>query len=494
MNHSGILKRHRLKVILHGNIDAAIFFAAFGLGAFLRLGVDLWTEKFLVNLPLILAAAFVFVIVAYIAGLYDYSHDRLKTSFAYALALCFLLATAVLLGLLYVTSYSRIGRGVLLISALLGYAGCLLHHALLQRWRRTERDRTAILVTNPDDEQKASQMLDFWQDDFHFVGLIHIDSYVLRDRLRSLGPASQLAEILQRHQIERLICSEDCTRLSAMRQPLCIALYSGILVTPLLVVFEELHHCIPLDLLRPDWLLNASSEPKRFYLLKAKRAFDVLVSLALLVLCTPLLLLIMLLVRLTSPGPIFYHQMRCGRFGRLIRITKFRTMRVNAEPAGAVWAAPRDARLTPIGGFLRKYRMDELIQLFSVLKGEMSFVGPRPERPEFMCELERAIPSFSDRLLIHPGLTGWAQVNYPYGASIEDTRRKLEFDFYYMKHMSLDLDIFIILDTIRTVLSGGTREPEPVLRFKPQTDGVPDPQVTLLENLRAELQPAAQSR
>jgi exopolysaccharide biosynthesis polyprenyl glycosylphosphotransferase len=485
MNHSDLFKRRRLKVVVDGAIDATLFFLAFVAGTFLRLGLDLGKQKFLVLLPGIVGAAFVFVCAAYIVGLYDRSPGRPRTRYALALPICLGLATTVMVALFYAVGTTiQVGRGILAISALLAYAGCLVHHARLVRSRRTERERTAVLVSGPEDEQRVRQMVNSWSHHLHFVGLVYCGDYVPHEGLRVLGPVSQFVEIAGREHIERLVCTEEILHDPALRQPLSTALYSGIAVTPLLVVCEEIHQCVPLELVRPEWLLHASSQPERFYLLKIKRAFDILVSLALLVLSAPVLLLGMLLVRLTSPGPVFYHQTRCGRFGRLIRLRKLRTMRVDAESAGAVWAARSEARLTPVGGFLRKYRIDELIQLLSVLKGEMSFVGPRPERPEFMAELEEQIPGFGDRLLIHPGLTGWAQVNYPYGASMEDARRKLEFDLYYMKHMSLTLDLFILLDTVRTVLWGGVHHPQPTLRFAAPPARAADRQGTCTDGLQ----------
>jgi lipopolysaccharide/colanic/teichoic acid biosynthesis glycosyltransferase len=166
----------------------------------------------------------------------------------------------------------------------------------------------------------------------------------------------------------------------------------------------------------------------------------------------------MVLVRLTSQGPIFYRQVRSGRYGKDFEVLKLRTMRVDAEAHGAQWASGRkDSRLTPVGGLLRTFRIDEIPQLWNILQGDMSFVGPRPERPEFVETLSAEIPFFEERLLVQPGLTGWAQVCYPYGASVDDARRKLEYDLYYMKHMSLMLDLFILLDTVRTVVRGGAQ-------------------------------------
>jgi lipopolysaccharide/colanic/teichoic acid biosynthesis glycosyltransferase len=164
--------------------------------------------------------------------------------------------------------------------------------------------------------------------------------------------------------------------------------------------------------------------------------------------------LVALGVKLTSPGPVFYHQRRVGQHGRIFTIHKFRSMCENAEAAtGAVWASKAgDARVTSIGGLLRRTRLDELPQLWNVMKGDMSFVGPRPERPEFVGDLQKQIPFYGQRHIVRPGITGWAQVRYTYGATTEDALQKLQYDLFYIKHLSIALDLFIILSTIKTVV------------------------------------------
>ncbi len=185
----------------------------------------------------------------------------------------------------------------------------------------------------------------------------------------------------------------------------------------------------------------------------SKRLFDIAASLAVLVIGLPLILLAGIAVKLDSKGPIFYRQPRVGLFGQTYNIVKIRSMRTDAEAAGqAVWASENDPRVTRVGQIIRKLRIDELPQTWCVLKGEMSFVGPRPERPSFVEELTRALPYYAERHMVKPGLTGWAQINYPYGASIEDARVKLEYDLYYAKNYSPFLDLLILLQTVRVVL------------------------------------------
>lgn len=185
----------------------------------------------------------------------------------------------------------------------------------------------------------------------------------------------------------------------------------------------------------------------------AKRLFDILASFAVLVIGLPLILVAGIAVKLDSKGPIFYRQSRVGLFGETYQIVKIRSMRTDAEAAGqAVWASENDPRVTRVGRIIRQLRIDELPQIWCVLKGEMSFVGPRPERPAFVEELERELPYYAERHMVKPGLTGWAQINYPYGASVEDARVKLEYDLYYAKNYSPFLDLLILLQTVRVVM------------------------------------------
>jgi lipopolysaccharide/colanic/teichoic acid biosynthesis glycosyltransferase len=189
-----------------------------------------------------------------------------------------------------------------------------------------------------------------------------------------------------------------------------------------------------------------------------KRALDIAVSLALMVLVAPTLLAAVIAIKVADRGPVFYRQNRITRAGRVFRIIKLRTMTTNAEQAGAVWASERDPRITPMGVFLRRTRVDELPQLWNVLVGDMSFVGPRPERPEFTQQLSTRLPLYNERHLVRAGLTGWAQVNYPYGASLNDARSKLSYDLYYVKNFGIVFDLLIMVQTLRVVFwPGGVR-------------------------------------
>ena len=226
----------------------------------------------------------------------------------------------------------------------------------------------------------------------------------------------------------------------------------GIKVTDFLDFWERETRTVDLDALRPSWLFFSDGfrcGPVDEFL---KRTFDILVSSMLLVLTLPMILVTACLIKLDSPGPVLYRQARVGLHGRVFTIMKFRSMRVDAETDGRPrWAAKGDPRVTRVGAIIRKLRIDELAQIVNVLRGDMSFVGPRPERPFFVAELARAIPYYTERHWVRPGITGWAQINFPYGASTEDARCKLSYDLYYVKNRSVFLDALILLQTARVV-------------------------------------------
>lgn len=210
---------------------------------------------------------------------------------------------------------------------------------------------------------------------------------------------------------------------------------------------------VDLDTVNPSWLIFSDGfSSGRAVSSVAKRMFDVAASSLLLLLTLPVIAVFALLVKLDSKGPAFFRQTRVGLYGQPFNVIKLRSMRTDAEAGGAQWATQNDPRVTRIGRFIRKVRIDELPQTWSVLKGEMSFVGPRPERPEFVADLEDKLPYFAERHMVKPGITGWAQINYPYGASIEDSRHKLEYDLYYAKNYTPFLDLLILLQTLRVVL------------------------------------------
>jgi sugar transferase (PEP-CTERM system associated) len=229
---------------------------------------------------------------------------------------------------------------------------------------------------------------------------------------------------------------------------------TGVHVNELTSFLERETGRVDLDTVNPSWLIfsDGFSSGRRLSSF-AKRIFDILASLLLLVVAAPLILIGAIIVKLESKGPAFFRQTRVGLYGEAFELIKLRSMRQDAEVDGeAIWAQKNDPRITRVGKFIRMTRIDELPQVWSVLKGDMSFVGPRPERPEFVTDLETKLNYYAERHMVKPGITGWAQINYPYGASLEDARHKLEYDLYYAKNYTPFLDVLILLQTFRVIL------------------------------------------
>lgn len=252
--------------------------------------------------------------------------------------------------------------------------------------------------------------------------------------------------------IDRVIVAmEDRRGAMPVRELLDLRL-NGVIVEDASALMERLSGKLPLDGLNPSTLIFTHGFNVKASQQIVRRIVSILVSATALAICAPFIPFIILAVRLSSPGPIFFHQTRVGLRGRHFSVIKFRTMRQDAEAGGAVWATKNDPRVTGLGRFMRKTRLDEIPQLWNVLRGEMGFVGPRPERPEFVQWLSSEIPFYELRHMIRPGITGWAQVRYQYGASLEETKQKLEYDLYYVKHLSVGLDLLIMFETIKTII------------------------------------------
>jgi sugar transferase (PEP-CTERM system associated) len=292
------------------------------------------------------------------------------------------------------------------------------------------------------------------------AGFIIAGYVAMNDGPVAVAHAPNRADIanLSQH-VVRLRASEVVLALEERRNALPLAdllkiKTTGVHVNEISSFLERETGRVDLDSLNPSWLIFSDGFSSGRRLSSAgKRLFDVLVSAIILVLFAPLILLAALLVKIESRGPAFFRQRRVGLYGQAFDILKIRSMRQDAEVGGkAVWAQKDDPRVTRIGAVIRKLRIDELPQAWTVLKGQMSFVGPRPERPQFVADLEARLPFYTERHVVKPGITGWAQINYPYGASIEDARQKLEYDLYYAKNYTPFLDLLILLQTVRVVL------------------------------------------
>ncbi len=259
--------------------------------------------------------------------------------------------------------------------------------------------------------------------------------------------------------LSALVIAPDYSPNEKEQQALLDYRLAGVPIYSLSDFFESFLYLVPVQEINNDWFIRSQGFTMLHssVALRIKRAIDIVGALSLLIVTIPITLLTAIITKVSSPGPVFFSQTRVGKKGEEFNIYKFRTMHVNAERSGAQWAGKNDGRITPFGGFFRKSRIDELPQCWNILRGEMSIIGPRPERPEFTSSLAKKIPYYDLRHVVKPGLTGWAQVSYPYGASVEDALRKLQYDLYYIKTYSLLLDLNIVLRTILITLRLGGR-------------------------------------
>ncbi len=271
-----------------------------------------------------------------------------------------------------------------------------------------------------------------------------------------LNGGGSLVEIAKRHAVDEIIVALTERRAGSMplRQLLDCKLV-GVKVHDICTHFEKTLGQIRIDYLNAGWLVFGDGFNQGMYRTAVKRVFDVVCGTVLLMFSAPVMLLTALIIKLESRGPVLYRQERVGLNGATFNVAKFRSMSTDAEKDGTPrWATANDGRVTRVGRIIRRLRIDELPQLFNVFKGEMSLVGPRPERPFFVEQLTQQIPYFAVRHSVKPGVTGWAQVRYQYGSTIEDSQEKLQFDLYYVKHHSLLLDLLILLETVSVVLTG----------------------------------------
>lgn len=429
------------------------------LALFIRLGVpDAW-EYLETHLPSLCSTVLIFLLVFYAGGMYEAQAIRRRSgSFIAPVVVCGI-GMAITILALYANSQATIGRGILLVATGLivvwtyfirrlyrlavGY-GLFAKHALVLG---DHTDRVAQVI----DLLKSRS-----ENPYKLAGVIMCghseNTYV--DGVPVLGDVECLEANIDSHNIESILLTISPARAHEILGHLRPLRYAGIEIMDMVSLYEELAQEIPLDQIDDEWLLTSAMNSSVVQIRKIKRAMDIFLStIGLLVGAFPMLLC-GLLVKLTSPGPVIFKQTRVGVGGVHFTLYKLRTMQNNAEKDGAVWAQKQDVRVTKIGHFLRKWRLDEVPQLWNVMKGEMSLVGPRPERPEFVRDLEQFIPYYSERLLVQPGITGWAQVKFPYAASLEAAARKLQFDLFYIKHMSLILDISILLRTFKTIIVG----------------------------------------
>jgi sugar transferase (PEP-CTERM system associated) len=433
-------------------------YAAIGL----RLGLDL--DQTEATFGPLLPRAVLFgaaCLVSFLAlGLYTTRQRAGAFGVGLRIAIAISAATAVVAALFYLLPAVEIGRGVLAIAALLSATAAIVIRVIAARVTDIQAMKKRVLVYGQSKQMAAFARMRRRNDraGYHLVGLVHQAGDVVEPMGEQVYEAPQgLKALCQELNIDELVVAIRERRRAFPVKELLQCRLAGITVIEFISFMERETGRIQLDLLNPSWIIFGPGFARDGVRLFTARALDFVASALLVIVSSPIMLLAMLAIWLEDGrkgGGIFYRQNRVGFEGKIFALTKFRSMRVDAEAGGAQWAQKNDPRVTRVGAFMRKTRIDELPQLLNVLRGHMGFVGPRPERPEFVAELEEKIPYYAYRHSVKPGITGWAQLCYPYGSSIEDARRKLEYDLYYVKHHNLLLDLTILVQTVEVVLMG----------------------------------------
>jgi sugar transferase (PEP-CTERM system associated) len=445
--------------------EAAVVFGAIVGAVYLRLGLeDAHVELMLRQGFLKAALATVFCLAAfYLFDLYDFvvMHDRRELVLRLVQALG--LAWVALALAFYAFPQLMLGRGISLIALPLAL-GLMVSWRVSIHWLLGHPDfgeKILIVGSGSFAVEVAREMLNRPDAGYRIAGFVGNDPDLLGKSLinpRVIGLTSELDEVVRREGIDRIIVAMGERRGQLPTNELLqLSLAGTVNIEEGASFYERVTGRVSLDMIRPSWLIFSSRGRQARISGITRNMVHRLVSLVGGLLSIPIAIVTAILIKLESPGPVLYKQERVGKNGSTFTVMKFRSMRTDAEKAGPVWASADDDRTTRVGRIIRKLRIDEIPQFWNILRGEMDFVGPRPERPHFVSQLAEEIPYYEQRHLIAPGLTGWAQIKYPYGASIEDARQKLQYDLYYIKNQSLMLDATIFFETVKIILFGRGR-------------------------------------
>ena len=443
-------------------VEAMLLFGGLVVAVYVRMGaIDAEDALIQRNGFYKAALATVFCLASfYLFDLYDFFVMRDRRELVLRLLQALGLAWVALALTFYALPQVMIGRGVTLISLPLALT-------LMVAWRLSIHwilghpelgERILIVGSGEFAVEIAKETLQRKDAGFRVVGFVDNDPALVGKSLinpKVIGLTSELASLVKRENIDRLVVAiGDRRGQFPTNELLKLSLSGDVTIEESASFYERLTGRVLLDMIRPSWLIFSSRGRRARINELARTTMHRTLALVGAFLSMPIVIVTAILIKLDSRGPILYKQERVGKNGRTFRVMKFRSMRVDAEKDGPVWAKTDDQRMTCIGRVIRKIRVDEIPQFWNILRGDMNFVGPRPERPHFVEQLAQEIPYYEQRHLMAPGLTGWAQINYPYGASIEDAKQKLQYDLYYMKNQSLSLDATIMFETIKTILFG----------------------------------------
>lgn len=440
-------------------IEGFIFFDAMYLGSKVRfLSTETWYTEHDIALASIIFA-FVLSISCFALGLYRSSLTWEDYNLFRRMSFGFFLAFLIITQLYYFLPETLIARSVLVYAFSIAFLAMLVSRFLFYKVVNSDQLKSRVLVIGSGDKAHALTSLNnlFIHKGFNIIGCLSLPGqHMAVDEDLIIRQNKSLLEICEELKINEMVIALDDRRLKLPVHELLDCKMSGIKIMDTIAFYEREKGIISLDDLYPSWLVYSSGFEQSTLKTIEKRTFDVLASLLLLGVTWPLMIITALAIYLESglKGPVLYRQKRVGENNNTFDVLKFRSMCLDAEKGAPQWASQNDKRVTRVGGVIRKYRIDELPQIFNVLKGEMSFVGPRPERPEFVQGFEKSIPYYSERHRVKPGITGWAQLCYPYGANEHDALQKLQYDLYYVKNYSLFLDLFIMIHTVEVILWG----------------------------------------
>jgi sugar transferase (PEP-CTERM system associated) len=437
--------------------DIVIIAASIYIAPLLRYGTisDPWSIFTLSNL----VPTFVYVFIFYLYDLYNMQRSIDKIDFALKFALAIFAINIINASLFYLLHLRPYSSWILFNSSLLTLIFLLLWRLFFSYLVFTRAKPLCVCILGAGNTGKKLYDLLKSHPDYSVIGFVDDDRnkqgmYV--DGLPVLGRSDNLEEIIRNYEINKIVVCISGEIRPDVFPKLVEAKFHGVAVYEMPTFYEKIAGKIPVLHTNNMWMGYADvyGVKNNLYNSKIKKVLDIFLAGIILVIALPVMILTAALIKLESKGAVFYIQKRVGLDEKIFSLFKFRSMLVDAEGNGAVWAQENDPRLTRVGKMIRKCRIDELPQLWNVLKRDMSFVGPRPERPEFVNFLQKSIPYYMLRHSVKPGITGWAQVNYRYGDSLEDAQEKLQFDLYYIKNESFILDLHIMLRTVRVVLFG----------------------------------------
>jgi len=440
-------------------IEWGVFYLAMYVGSAIRFlySMSWYTIEQLALASLVFSS--VFTLSCSFLGLYRKTLDREEYNLLERINYSFVVAIFALVFIYYIFPELMLARSVLISSLLFNLFGILITRHLFYRFVNLDKLKRRVLVMGCGKRASELDVINssYVYRGFDIVGYIALDGEdaAVPDPI-TLSEDLPLADVIKQEKVDEVVIAIDDRRKKLPVDDLLDIKMSGIIVMDLQTFYEREQRLVYLETLSPSWLVFSDGFVNDGMRPIIKRSFDVIASIFLLSLSWWVMLLTILAIYLESGfgAPVLYRQKRVGFRDKPFNVIKFRSMRVDAEKNGAQWASTTDDRVTRVGRFIRKVRIDELPQLFNVLKGEMSFVGPRPERPEFVEGFENTIPYYKERHRVKPGITGWAQLCYPYGASERDTWQKLQYDLYYVKNYSLFLDLAIMMSTVEVVLWG----------------------------------------